>query len=97
MYKEKIGTVTEEEKDEIQKLYERKLALNELMLTFDHQWVTRELRDKLYDKISIEIPNANKMSENWWNEKACKYHWKSVANCKWTIDFEKNDIYLVTA
>lgn len=81
MYKEKVGTVTEEEKDEIQKLYERKLALNELMLTFDHQWVTGELRDMLYDKISIEIPKANKMSETWWNEKACKYHWKSVANC----------------
>lgn len=95
MSMEKVGAVSDEEKDDILKLYERKLALNELVLTLENQWVTRELRNKIHNKISTDIIKVNMLSERWWNKKAMEYNWKSHKNGKWTIDFKTNEIFLV--
>lgn len=89
MVKKLIGKVTEEEKDEIQSLFERKNGLNELakILTADN--------NELYEKLVKDIGETKTNFQNWWNRMATKYKWEAVDGCNWEINFETCEIYLV--
>ena len=86
--KKEIGHVTIEERDEIQKLFERRNGLNELakILTPDNA--------ELYEKLVTDLGETSTKFQNWWNEKSVKYQWESADNGNWEIDFENCKIYL---
>lgn len=91
MAKKKIvGQVTPEEKNEIQRLFERRNGLNELahILTVDN--------DALYEKLIKDFGETVAKFQDWWNRMSEKYNWESAENGNWEIDFETCDIYLVT-
>lgn len=94
MLKEKIGTVTGTEKEQIEKLYERKIALNELLLTLNNPNMSEELRNNLYEKVVADIGKTKVQFDKWWSDMMEKYRWKSVEGGNWEIDFKTNDIYL---
>lgn len=96
MNKEIVGSVTEQEKEEIKKLYERKNALKEIIPSLNSGIVTNEQKDELYEKVVQDIVKTNTAFQKWWDEKAKQYNWKSVENGIWNIDFETNEIFLVT-
>lgn len=87
--KKLIGKVTEEEKKEIQTLFERRNGLNELakILTADNEL--------LYEKLVKDIGETSLKFQNWWDRMAKQYNWERVDNGNWEIDFESCDIYLV--
>lgn len=88
--RKEVGSVSVEERDEIQALFERKNGLNELakILTVDNV--------AIYEKLVKDLgENATKF-QNWWNEKSAKYQWEAVDNGNWEIDFNTCKIYLVT-
>lgn len=84
-----IGSVTEQEKNEIQSLFERRNGLNELamILTADN--------DALYEKLVKDLGETGTKFQNWWDRMAAKYQWESAEGGNWEINFETCEIMLV--
>ena len=87
--KQLVGQVTEEEKREIQTLFERRNGLKELTLI-----VTAD-NDALYEKVVKDLGETGRKFQEWWNRMADKYQWERHEGGNWEIDFHTNDIYLV--
>lgn len=85
-----IGRVTEEEKNEIQALFERRNGLNELS-----QILTVE-NEALYEKLVKDLGETGAKFQNWWNRMGEKYNLESAEGGNWEINFETCEIYLVT-
>ena len=89
MNKKMVGQVTEFEKDEILRLFERKNGLKELFQTIDSG------NESLYNKIVEDMGATAVEFQKWWDEKAAKYEWENVQGASWEIDFNTCAIYLV--
>lgn len=85
-----ISRVTEEEKNEIQALFERRNGLNELS-----QILTVE-NEALYEKLVKDLGETGAKFQDWWDRMGEKYNWESVEDGNWEINFETCEIYLVT-
>ena len=88
MERKLVGQVTVEEKDEIQKLFERRNGLNELatILTAENE--------TLYEKLVNDMGETSAKFHQWWNRMGDKYNWESAKDGNWEIDFETCEIYL---
>lgn len=86
--KKVVGSVTVEEKNEIQALFERRNGLNELakILTVEN--------NELYEKLIKDMGETSTKFQNWWSRMSSKYQWESVDGGNWEIDFDTCDIYL---
>lgn len=84
-----VGRVTEEEKHEIQTLFERRNGLNELakIVTADNQ--------ELYEKLVKDMGETGTKFQAWWDTMAQKYHWESTEGGNWEINFDTCEIFLV--
>lgn len=84
-----VGQVTPEEKNEIQKLFERRNGLNELakILTADNA--------ELYEKLVNDLSETGTKFQSWWDRMGAKYQWESVEGGNWEINFDTCEIYLV--
>lgn len=84
-----VGQVTSEEKNEIQKLFERRNGLNELakILTADNA--------ELYEKLVKDLGETGTKFQAWWARMGAKYQWESVEGGNWEINFDTCEIYLV--
>lgn len=88
--KKAIGKVTEQERNEIQALFERRNGLNELakILTADNA--------ELYERLVKDMGETGTKFQNWWDSMAQKYQWESAENGYWEINFDTCEIVLVT-
>lgn len=84
-----VGLVTEEEKNEILQLFERRNGLNELA-----QIVKED--DSLYERLVKDMGQTATKFQSWWDATARKYNWESTPNGNWEIDFNTNEIFLNT-
>lgn len=89
MAKTVVGMVSVEEKDLIQKLFERKNALNELakIISVDNE--------ALYEKLVKDMGETTTKFQQWWDNMAQKYQWESAEGGNWEINFETCEILLV--
>lgn len=87
--KKLVGTVTEEEKNEIQTLFERRNGLNELTK------ILTVADEVLYEKLVKDMGETGMKFQNWWDRMSNQYQWESVVDGNWEIDFSTNEIYLV--
>lgn len=87
--KKEIGRVTEEERNEIQSLFERRNGLNELakILTADNK--------ELYDRLVSDMGETSTKFQQWWDATSKKYNWESAEDGRWEIDFQTCQIFLV--
>ncbi len=85
-----VGKVTEQERDEIQTLFERRNGLNELakILTPDNA--------ELYERLVKDLGETSTKFQAWWDRMATKYQWESAEGGNWEIDFDSCDIVLNT-
>ena len=88
--RKEVGRVTEQERDEIQSLFERRNGLNELA-----QILTTE-NSELYERLVKDLGEASTKFQSWWDAMETKYHWESADNGNWEIDINDCSIYLVT-
>lgn len=90
MNKKIVGQVTNEEKAEIQTLFERRNGLNELskILTADN--------DALYNRLVADLGETSTRFQQWWDRMSTKYQWESADGGSWEINFQTNEILLVT-
>lgn len=89
--KKKVGIVTEEERNEIQTLFERRNGLNELA-----KILTPE-NESLYEKLVKDMGDTSIKFQNWWSSMNEKYQWEGTEKGHWEINFETCEIYLVEA
>lgn len=84
-----VGSVSEQEKKEIQQLFERRNGLTELakIITVDN--------DALYQKLVKDMGETATNFQQWWDEMYEKYQWERTENGSWEINFQTNEIYLV--
>ncbi len=90
MNKKVVGQVTEEEKKAIQQLFERRNGLNELakILSPDNA--------ELYERLVSDLGQTTTRFQQWWDEMSAKYQWEATENGNWEINFQTNEILLVT-
>lgn len=91
----KVGQVTQEEKDEIRRLFERKNGLTELFRSLGSAEGTEIERNGLYEKLVVDMGVTSSRFQDWWNEKSKKYGWESQKGHRWQIDFSTNEVFLV--
>lgn len=89
MNRKVVGSVTEEEKNEIQRLFERRNGLNELA-----KILTPE-NESLYEKLVKDLGETSTKFQQWWDTMSSKYQWESVPQGSWEINFDTNEILLV--
>lgn len=82
-----VGQVTEEEKNEILQLFERRNGLNELAQILKED-------DSLYERLVTDMGQTATKFQNWWDTNAKKYNWESALEGNWEIDFNTNEIFL---
>ena len=88
--KQTVGQVTPEERDEIQRLFERRNGLNELskIVTADNE--------ELYEKLVKDLGKTGTDFQNWWDRMASKYEWRGEDGGHCEINFDTCEILLVT-
>ena len=86
--KKLVGQVTEEEKNEILSLFERRNGLSELAKIVKND-------DTIYEKMVTDMGTTATKFQKWWDNAAAKYQWEGSENGHWEINFETNEIYLV--
>lgn len=85
-----VGKVTPEEKNEILCLFERRNGLTELAK------ILSPTNDALYEKLIKDMGETQIKFQSWWDRAAQKYKWQSAEDGHWEINFETDEIYLVT-
>lgn len=90
MIKKLVGQVTPEEKDEIQRLFERRNGLNELAMILTPD------KEELYEKLVKDMGETGVRFQQWWDTASQKYNWEMTENGNWEINFETCEIFLVT-
>ena len=90
MTKKLVGQVTSEEKDEIQRLFERRNGLNELAMILTPD------KEELYEKLVKDMGETGVRFQQWWNTTSQKYNWEMTENGNWEINFDTCEIYLIT-
>ena len=84
-----VGQVTPEERDEIQKLFERKNGLAELAK------IVSADNNELYEKLVKDMGETGTKFQKWWDDKAKQYGWESHPKGTWEINFQNGEITLV--
>lgn len=84
-----VGKVTEDEKKEIEAIFERKNGLHELVK------ILKADDTELYEKLVKDLGVTNMKFQAWWDDMATKYKWESIENGRWEINFKTCEIILV--
>lgn len=92
--KEKVGIVTEQEKNAIENLHERINSLEELILSLDNMDILDEKKSYLYKKALIDKNETEFKYNVWWRNMSKKYNWKGTKNDCWEISFKTNEVFL---
>lgn len=80
-----VGTVSPKERDEIQNLFEKKNALENLT-----QIVNPKENEGMYERLLWDYQETLASFQQWWRKMTVKYGWN---NQKCYIDFDTCNIY----
>lgn len=94
MFREIVGIVTEEEKNEVMMLFERKVGIEELAATLDSDLLPPDTKEVMQDKMISELGKVKLKLQAWWDRMYEKYNWESVEGYSWNIDFQTCEIVL---
>lgn len=86
--KKVVGKVTEEERNEIKSLFERKNGLVELAMVISPE------NQSMYEKLVMDLGETSVKFQKWWDDMFIKYQWEQSEEKKWEIDFSTCEIYL---
>lgn len=86
--KKEVGKVTPQERDEIKRLFERRMGLVELAK------IVNTSDTELYDRLVTDLGDNSTKFQQWWDNMSEKYDWESSDEGNWEIDFQTCIIYL---
>nr|WP_317282274.1 CXXX repeat peptide modification system protein [uncultured Sellimonas sp.] len=85
----KLGDLTKEEGKQALTLYEKKMAIDNLVKILD-----KDTEKSLYEKAVKEQDDVNQKYDSWWRKICEKYYGIYIENQEFYIDFRKNSIFL---
>ena len=94
MARTKIADVTDDERNEIRRVYERRTALTELLLTLDSPDLSSSDREALQTSIEEDLARTQDRFEGWWLAVGAKYRLERADHCTWMIDFDTKELWL---
>lgn len=89
-----IGSVSPEERDEIQKLFERRNGLLELAKTLATTPGLDFDNNPLYEKLTRDMGETSTKFQKWWDVRSKEYGWENLDGYQWEIDFETCKIFI---
>lgn len=92
--KKEVGKVTQEEKDEIKALFERKNGISELSKSLINIPKSELENSYLYEKLITDMGKVAAQFQKWWDTMSAKYKWESMPGYRWEIDFDTCKIFL---
>jgi CXXX repeat modification system protein len=87
------GKVSDEERDEIQKLFARKTALGEVVQAMSR--MDPKQIEAMYEKVIADLGETSLKFHRWWEETAKRHGWPAIEGAKWNINFETCEVVLV--
>lgn len=90
------GKLTAEETEFIQKLYQRKMALLELMPTIKTP-MDKESLDYIYEKIVNDLQETNQKMHKWWLDVSNSHGWKYGDGDMWSVNFKDREVSIKSA
>ena len=81
-----IHQLNEKEAEEIANLYEKRLALENLIKILDGD------NEKIYNKVIEDYTNTTREFQKWWENMSTKYQWQGS---NWRINFETKTVVLI--
>ena len=87
----KLGSITSNERDEVQEINNRKHALEELISTVKDI----SQNDELYNRIITDIVDTKVKLSEWWLRISSKYEWTFSAEDTWSVDYRTCDVFLI--
>ena len=81
-----IHQLNEKEAEEIANLYEKRLALENLIKILDGD------NEKIYNKVIEDYTNTTREFQKWWDNMSTKYQWQGS---NWLINFETKTVVLI--
>jgi CXXX repeat modification system protein len=83
-----LGKVSKDEKNEIERIFERENGLKELEVS-----VKDKISSELYNKIFSDFCSNHKKMVKWWQDIRGKYNWESPENAILNIDFNTREVF----
>lgn len=80
--------LTIEETERLQKLFQRKMALLEIMPTLKSP-IDKENLDYLYGRIVDDLQITTNSIQEWWRTVAIKYNWQYGEDDSWSVNFRE--------
>jgi len=87
-----LGTVTPEECQRIQDIFQRKLALQSLLRTLAE--TAGPVPEDLYERLVADSGEVEQQMHRWWSEIHQKYGWDNPETARWAIDFTTRAVTL---
>ena len=89
--KEFKGKLTSDETERIQRVFQRKMALLELMPTIKNP-MDKDSLDYLYEKIVDDLQQTNQRMQDWWLEVSKAHDWEYGEGYTWNVNFRDQEI-----
>lgn len=78
-----IWTLSDDDKKEIQNIFEKKLALENLVKIIDAN------NQEMYDKLISDYRRTLCQFQDWWTRNSQKYKWEGQ---NWSINFDTSEV-----
>ncbi len=94
-----IGIATTEELKEIEKIYQRKLALSSLFLVLSSNVKgidSNSNEEAMYEKVVNDMAEVQVKMNKWWKRVSLEHDWEYSSNQAWEVDFTTGKIILHT-
>lgn len=89
-----LGRVSQEDRDELQALFERKNGLTELVYSLMDIDDEKLKNHYFYERLLTDMANTTAKFDQWWLDKAVQYHWEDQPGHVWDIDFASCEVFL---
>lgn len=94
MLKEKIGSISENDKDNALSINSRINSLEELLIALDEQDFSEDEKKSLHERINKDINETNNKLDNWWITMAKKYKWAVLKKTKLFLDIDTCNVFI---
>lgn len=85
-----------EETETLQKIYQRKMALLELMPTIKSP-MDKDSLDYLYEKIVNDLQETNQKMKDWWLNTSKAHGLEYGEEYSWRVNFQKQEVTIMRA
>ena len=90
-----LGTLEENEKNEIEKIYYRRVTLENMILVLQERGNMEESESEgLYQRLVQDMSETIKGMRDWWDKTSKCHEWEYRQENNWEVKFDSGEVYL---